>query len=837
MTSNILFLPFRRTHAVSLSEAIKQYISSKYDQHPDMFATDLEEVDRLRSSAVHALEPHSSGVRKIQAYAAQLVWMGGKFPIDIGADFTWYTALGYNTSNPVSQNNLRYELANILFNLAAMYSQLAMSANRATPDGLKSAANYFCLAAGVVSHIKNTVIPDMRSTPPEDMDNMTMESLEYLLLAQSQELFWQKAVKDGLKDASIAKLAAKVSDLYSDAQDYGIKSDSISSEWIHHMSAKHHHFAAAAQFRAACDCLEKRKYGEEVARLRDSVTCVNEALKEARYLNKAVLGDLNGLRNKVSDDLKTAEKDNDTIYLLPIPSKSDLKMLDRASMVATKIPLEVSEPISMLGENGELGRPLFSKLVPYSVHVAASIYADRKDRVVNNTIIEELENLTSRLHDLLQSLNLPGSLQALEKPLGLPPTLVSHAEEIRQVDGITRIQRAVAETEKLRTSDRALYDAGVEALRVEAAEDEQARRRHGTERWTRLKSNDAAPQLYEQNHEIDGYFKTATTSDNLVREKFKEHERLIRLLSGTNRDLEDFVPSSRRATMTAKLEREASRLRGCLNEVSRLETKRKRKIEALRAKAKNDDINPDLLKEAARLERESPMQKVEAAQFEDFFEIRLRRYDTDAAGNKEEQNDQDDIANRLQAANSAFVEAKKGDSSSKERERALQSLDNAYYKYKEIISNLDGARKFYNDLAKIVGRFRDDCHAFNYNRRTELSNLENDLSSAMSGLHLNQGGNPQLDALQQQRQSQIRQQQQVNATMGRSAQEEPIPAPMPQRPPNGPPQSTPVPVTGTWNPEMGIKFAAVTTPMSGANAQQGQPRDGRWDPSQGLRFG
>jgi programmed cell death 6-interacting protein len=61
--------------------------------------------------------------------------------------------------------------------------------------------------------------------------------------------------------------------------------------------------------------LEKRKYGEEVARLRDSISCVNEALKEAKYLNKTVMSDLNGLRNKVTEDLKRAEKDNDLIYL------------------------------------------------------------------------------------------------------------------------------------------------------------------------------------------------------------------------------------------------------------------------------------------------------------------------------------------------------------------------------------------------------------------------------------------------------------------------------------------------------------------------------------------
>ncbi len=214
-----------------------------------------------------------------------------------------------------SQNNIRFELANVLYNLASLYSQLAMSLNRNTSEGLKSACNYFCLSAGVISYLRTDIVPELRSAPPEDMDEMTLESLEHLLLAQAQECFWQKAVKDGLKDGSIAKLAAKVSDLYDQAGEFGVKSDTISSEWIHHMTAKHFHFAAAAQFRQACDCLEKRKYGEEVARLKDSLVCVNDALKESRWINKVVLGDLNGLKNKVQEDLKRAEKDNDMIYL------------------------------------------------------------------------------------------------------------------------------------------------------------------------------------------------------------------------------------------------------------------------------------------------------------------------------------------------------------------------------------------------------------------------------------------------------------------------------------------------------------------------------------------
>lgn len=68
---------------MSMSEAIKQYILTKYDQHPDMFRRDLELIDKIRADAVNSLEAHISGIRNLTIYIAQLVWIGGKFPIDV----------------------------------------------------------------------------------------------------------------------------------------------------------------------------------------------------------------------------------------------------------------------------------------------------------------------------------------------------------------------------------------------------------------------------------------------------------------------------------------------------------------------------------------------------------------------------------------------------------------------------------------------------------------------------------------------------------------------------------------------------------------------------------
>jgi programmed cell death 6-interacting protein len=79
------------------------------------------------------------------------------------------------------------------------------------------------------------------------------------------------------------------------------------------------------------------------------------------------------------------------------------------------------------------------------------------------------------------------------------------------------------------------------------------------------------------------------------------------------------------------------------------------------------------------------------------------------------------LLEQLERANIAFAAAKEGDASL--REQALQ-FKNVYYKYKEIGSDLEVGRNLYNDLSKIVGRFRDDCKAYSYSRGSEATQIE-----------------------------------------------------------------------------------------------------------------
>ncbi|KAM4060825.1 BRO1-like domain-containing protein [Hirsutella rhossiliensis] len=832
-----------------------------------MFKQDLEVVDALRRDAVNVREPHSSGIKKLQAYAGQLAWVGGKFPIDIGAEFTWYPALGYNTERPMVRNNLKYELMNVLYNLAALYSQLAASSPRASPDGLKVAAHHFNLAAGVLSHMQTEVLPELRmSDPPEDMDAHTLEALVQLLLAQSQECSWQSGVMNGLKDLSIAKLAARVADLYNLAAEAAVRSEAISSAWIHHMTAKHHHFAAAAQFRAARDCLEKRKYGEEVARLRDSVACVTEGLKETRggYLSKLILDDLNGLKRKADDDLKRAEKDNDMIFLNPVPPKSELKILDRFNMAEVKVPLQVANPYDYLGDKAEFGPALFSRLVPFSVHMAISIYEERRDRIVNQNIIQELEALTEKVHTLLSSIGLPGSLQALEKPLGLPPSLVQHAEELRQGDAIGRVHKSLADIDKLRAADLAIFEAGMAALTAERDEDERLKAKYGTDRWTRPVSlgDPQGAKLWSHASEIEGYFQSSVSSDSIVRDKFAANEGLLRVLCGPDRGLMEFVPSSTQRETSDELKSAVGRLRSAYNDVLRLESKRRKRVERLREDARRDDIKPDILREAARLERSYPTTAIVPAHFEDFFEKRLDRlYEPELDNIGNEAAEQENLLALVERANREFDSQRRkvGDRGLREREQALQRLDSAYFKYKEIVNNLEVGRKFYNDLSKIVGQgFRDVVKGWVAQRQMDARALEEELSMPpLSNLNLSRNHTAARGT--------------QAATMRSYEPTQPprfVPEPMSprqaasmQRPVQSPAEATiqswaaggvqqpqpmavaPNPMGGAvWSPAVGIKFGSGPETTEGQGQGQGQPSKGgplggTWDPSAGIRFG
>jgi programmed cell death 6-interacting protein len=139
----------------------------------------------------------------------------------------------------------------------------------------------------------------------------------------------------------------------------------------------------------------------------------------------------------------------------------------------------------------------------------------------------------------------------------------------------------------------------------------------------------------------------------------------------------------------------------------------------MQTKLTTDDA---IIEEAAALEATGP---VAPADFEDYFS---RRLDSHYSGNRDEyrldQTESSKLRARLREANTSFVKSRKSDTSLEERERALQKLETGYLKFLEIAQNLDEGRKFYNELARMLGRWMEGIRGFVYQRKKEVRDLE-----------------------------------------------------------------------------------------------------------------
>jgi programmed cell death 6-interacting protein len=129
-------------------------------------------------------------------------------------------------------------------------------------------------------------------------------------------------------------------------------------------------------------------------------------------------------------------------------------------------------------------------------------------------------------------------------------------------------------------------------------------------------------------------------------------------------------------------------LKSLLDEVDRTVRVRKDKMEQARRLSESDDISPALLNKAAQITAHSPTTKIEPAQFEELFTAYLRKYDDFLRAVDEDEENQRALLEKIKDTNDAFVNGRKSNALILKREKALQNLDQAYTRFKEIRTNL-----------------------------------------------------------------------------------------------------------------------------------------------------
>jgi len=339
--------------------------------------------EALMDSHLSALEEHQM-LRDCQDYHATLLEFEKRgFPTggvdeDNGINLTWRGA--FDSSEQETHHTLLWDRACTLWNLAALRSaDAALRSDETTKEGLKlvignlqQAASHMLLCKQLLEFSQEN---DYVSTV--DLSKPMLLFWEKLLLAQAQSRIYKMANLGGSavrNHTTLAYLIQGAAPLYNEAlklaQDARLQSEvpDQCQEWAAHCKARSLLCQARAYFHMSIELrLSKKAHGMELARLKQTISTLDEVLKFCRSTqvlkeaSEAVLGfkrkgkhgmntpiaeaastiqpEAEGLHKLASDRFRAAELDNRTVYLEDVPNASELPEIRAQTMVKTDLPL------------------------------------------------------------------------------------------------------------------------------------------------------------------------------------------------------------------------------------------------------------------------------------------------------------------------------------------------------------------------------------------------------------------------------------------------------------------------------------------------------------------
>ncbi|KAJ2000169.1 pH-response regulator protein palA/rim20 [Coemansia thaxteri] len=756
--STLLTVKLKATEKSVYARALSEYIASSYAEPPEAYRDDLRVLDELREAATAALDVNANVLKRNTRYYGQLSFILSKFPADVNVKFTWHSA--FDSQAVASCQDLYFERASVLFNIGAVYSQLACRESRNDKDSLTRAFGFFQNAAGVFSYLQRRIVSECRTQLTTDMSSYMLATLENLMLCQAQECVWHRSVLSHMKDANVARVATQVAEFYDLAIESGSQgslANTIPPGWLDHFKVKRLYFNAEAQYRKALDCLANSQYGEEVARLQAAHDYCNQISELVAYnqrwsknIREAIVDMTRAQAELVGSNRIRAERDNDVIYLDPVPASSTLAAISPYRLAQAKVPEIVENPGKFLGEE-ELGPPLFKGLVPFVIHQAASLYEDRKDQLVSKDLITLLDELTADCESILNSLNLPHALDAIQKPVGLPPNILVGADEIKSEGGFIGLKRLLDNAIASNNTAANLLLAAETALNEEAREDLQVRQgaAAGSPRTKRSQSSELTHTFRAEIAKYHSIVSKARDSDATIQKQVDAWAKFFALLGSPREEIERQVPSTTVNPMTDPHHCQiVERLQQYLSEVAVMRRERLKSVDKLKRVASEDDITPALAEEMQRLAALSstPILQFELHQFEDLFAQKLDKYTSWRKYIEEEKEAQTELLDSIREANQAFLMARSNHPLLQQREKALSNLETGIKRFREASFNLHDGARFYATLEAELVKLKEGCLDFAMARHLDALDLmgvgHGELPSDLSQAPEPYGGSP-----------------------------------------------------------------------------------------------
>lgn len=149
----LIALGTKQCDPLDLKGSLESMLASHYHEPAARFKSELETMQALRESMATALSVDEHTRDQCFLYFHYLTQCEHRFFVD-GKNpevvFAWFDSF---CGQPTVQRNIALEKACILFNAAALSSQLATAQERNTPAGLCTAIDHLELAAGLFRYI------------------------------------------------------------------------------------------------------------------------------------------------------------------------------------------------------------------------------------------------------------------------------------------------------------------------------------------------------------------------------------------------------------------------------------------------------------------------------------------------------------------------------------------------------------------------------------------------------------------------------------------------------------------------------------------------------------
>uniref|UniRef100_A0A3B3TXK8 Programmed cell death 6-interacting protein n=1 Tax=Poecilia latipinna TaxID=48699 RepID=A0A3B3TXK8_9TELE len=622
--------------------------------------------------------------------------------------FTWKDAFDkgslFGGSVKLSLASLGYEKTCVLFNCAALASQIATEQNIDNDECLKAAAKYYQLASGAFSHIKDTVLSALSREPTMDICPETVGTLSTIMLAQAQEVFFLKATSDRMKDAVIAKLANQAADFYGEAFKQCQYKDNLPKEVLPVLAAKHCIMQAHAELHQSILAKQKKRFGEEIARLQHAAELVKTVA--SRYDEYVSVKDLS---DKINRALTAAKKDNDFIYHDRVPEVKDLEHIGKAALVkATAITPPLSQKYT----------DLFEKMVPMAVQQSMGIYGQRKADAVNR-LVGTMREATNLCNGVLASLNLPAALEDLSGD-SIPQSIAEKSRSIVQQGGLQNIEKLIRDLPELLTRNREILDESLKMLDDEETTDNELRSKFN-QRWNRTPSGDLYKPLRAEGTNFRNVLDKAVQADQVVRDRYNAQCDMIALLCKPENELNAAIPSAN-PTRTLQGSEVVNVLRSLLAQLD--EVKKERETLEGEIKAVTFDMSTTFLKALAQ-DGAINEEQLSLSQLDQSYGSYNQKVSASLSK-------QEELLGQVQTAHQEFSSLKQSNNEANQREEVLKKLASAHDSYVEICNNLREGTKFYNDLTEILLKFQNKCSDIVFARKTERDELLKELQQSIA---------------------------------------------------------------------------------------------------------